>query len=379
VSEQVPIGGWCDRCFEPVREAFAANFDGRQEIGAAFALAVEGELVVDLTGGFADRARTRPWDEGTLAPIFSTTKALVSLMVAKAAGEGALRCDQPVIELWPEFGQAGKADLTVEQVLSHQAGLVGFAEPIDPELWYDWDAVCARLAGAAPLWAPGTASGYHPATFGYLAGEIFRRATGRKPGEALRAEVCGPLGLDIWIGLPAGEHHRVAEVQKPPGPALIGEVTPIKRTAFYSSWSAPPHGQSARWREAELPSANGHARASDLARLMAALACDGRLEGRQVLAAGAAAQAARARICGQDLVLPYEVCWGAGFLRNERVKVYGPGEETFGHSGWGGSCAFADPERRLSGAYVMNKQSVHLIGDPRPMRIIEAAYRCLAS
>ncbi|HEX8232202.1 MAG TPA: serine hydrolase domain-containing protein [Caulobacteraceae bacterium] len=374
--EEAQIRGLCPPEFAPVREAFAANFAEGKEIGAAFALAVDGEVVVDLTGGFADRARQRPWTNETLAPIFSTTKALVSLLVAKAAGEGALRYEQPVVELWPEFGQSGKAGLTVEQVLSHQAGLVGFAEAIDPELWYDWDAVCARLAAAEPLWRPGTASGYHPATFGYLAGEILRRATGRTPGQALW-EIAGPLGLDVWIGLPEPEHHRVAEVAKPPGPALIGELTPVKRAAFYTTWAAPPHGQSARWRQTELPSANGHATARDLARLMAPLACDGLLDGRRLLAPGAAETASRARICGEDLVLPYDLCWGAGFLRNDPVKVYGPGEQSFGHSGWGGSCVFADPERRLSGAYVMNKQSVHLIGDPRPMRIIEAAYACL--
>lgn len=374
---EVPIAGVCPPRFDPVREAFAANFAEGKEIGAAFALAVEGDVVIDLTGGFADRARQRPWTANTLAPIFSTTKALVSLMLAKAVGEGALDYEQPVVELWPEFGQAGKAALTVEQVLSHQAGLVGFAEAIDPELWYDWDAVCARMAKAAPLWAPGTASGYHPATFGYLAGEIFRRAMGIKPGEALRQQVAGPTGLDVWIGLPESEHGRVAEIAKPPGPALIGELTPVKRTAFYTSWSAPPHGQSSRWRQAELPSANGHATARDLARLMAPLACDGLLDDRLVLSPGAAEAAARPRICGPDLVLPYDLCWGAGFLRNDPVKVYGPGAESFGHSGWGGSCVFADPERRLSVAYVMNKQSVHLIGDPRPMRIIEAAYGCL--
>jgi CubicO group peptidase (beta-lactamase class C family) len=372
-----PISGDCPPQFAPVREAFAANFAEGKELGAGFAAAIDGELVVDLRGGFADRARQRPWDEKTLVPIFSSTKAIAALLVARAVGQGKIDYKARVVELWPEFGQHGKDRLTVEQVMSHQAGLAGFTEPVDPALWFDWEGMCARIAATAPLWEPGTASGYHPATFGYIAGEILRRADGRTVGRVLREDLAGPLGLDIWIGLPDSEHGRVAEVVKPPGPALLGPITPIKRAAFYNAWSAPPRGLSPEWRRAELPAANGHAKAGDLARLMAALACDGKLDGFEVLAPGIAAQAARARICGQNLVLPFDLCWGAGLLRNERLNIYGPGQDSFGHSGWGGSCVMADPDRRLSAAYVMNKQSVHLIGDPRPVKIIEALYGCL--
>jgi CubicO group peptidase (beta-lactamase class C family) len=372
-----PIDGVCPPQFAPVRAAFEANFAEGKELGAAFAVTIDEEVVIDLRGGFADRARQRPWGEKTLVPIFSSTKAIVALLVARAVGQGLLSYGQKVTDLWPEFGQHGKDRLTVEQALSHQSGLAGFTEPVDPALWFDWDGMCARIAATAPLWEPGTASGYHPATFGYIAGEILRRADGRTVGRVLREDLAGPLGLDIWIGLPDSEHGRVADIVKPPGPALLGEITPIKRAAFYNAWSAPPRGLSAEWRRAELPAANGHARAADLARMMGALANDGLLDGFQALKPGIPADAARARICGEDLVLPFNLCWGAGLLRNERLNIYGPGQDSFGHSGWGGSCVMADPDRRLSAAYVMNKQSVHLIGDPRPMRIIEALYGCL--
>ena len=367
-----PIDGVCPPRFAPVREAFEANFAEGKELGAGFAVTIEGEVVIDLRGGFADRARTDPWGAETLVPIFSSTKAVVALLVARAVGQGLLTYAQKVTDLWPEFGQHGKEQLTVEQVMSHQEGLAGFTEPVDPALWCDWEGMRARSAATAPLWEPGTASGYHPATFGYIAGEILRRADGRTVGRILREDLAAPLGLDIWIGLPDSEHGRVAEIVKPPGPALLGPLTPIKRAAFYNAWSAPPRGLSPEWRRAELPAANGHATASDLARLMAAMANDGLLDGFQALKPGIPAEASRARICGQNLVLPFDLCWGAGFLRNYRVKIYGPGENSFGHSGWGGSCVMADPDRRLSAAYVMNKQSVHLIGDPRPVRIIEA-------
>jgi CubicO group peptidase (beta-lactamase class C family) len=374
---EVEIKGVCPERFSAVRDAFAANFAQDRELGARFALAIEGEIVVDIWAGYADRKRTVPYDERTLTPIFSTTKAVTSTVFARAVGEGLIDYRQPVAELWPDFAQAGKGAITVEQCLSHQDGLAAVIEPTEPQIWFDWDAACALLAGMAPLWEPGTASGYHPTTFGYTVGEIFRRATGRTIGEALRKDFAGPFGLDIWIGLPDSEHGRVADMQKPPGPAKLGELTPIKRAAFLQAWSAPGGRGTADWRRAEIPSANGHATAPALARLLALMACDGRLDGHQLLAKGIAADAGRSRIKGQDLVLPFVVSWGAGFLRNEGLDIYGPGAETFGHSGWGGSCAFADPQKRVSGAYVMNRQSQDLIGDPRAVGLIEAAYRGL--
>ena len=279
--------------------------------------------------------------------------------------------------MWPEFGQAGKADVTVEQALSHQAGLCGFPGPMDPGDWFDWDLICARLAAMAPLWPPGSASGYHPVTFGYLAGEIFRRIDGRTIGTALREDIAGPLGLDLWIGVPDAEHPRVADVRRPSALPKLGPITEPKRLAFLTKWASPVAANAGEWRRAEIPSANGHATAPALALLMAALAADGSLGVSQLLSPGMAAEAARQRIFGDDLVVPYRMGWGAGFIRNEGLWIYGPGAQSFGHSGWGGSCAFADPERGVSGAYVMNRQSAELIADSRARRLIEAAYEGL--
>ena len=374
----VEIRGVCPPKFGEVRAAFAANFAAGLELGARFSLAVEGEIVVDLMGGWADRAQTRPFAEDTLTPVFSTSKAIASFMIARLVGDGRLTYGQRVSEFWPEFAAAGKEALTVEQALSHQAGLCGFPGPMAPADWFDWDGVCARLAAMTPLWPPGSASGYHPVTFGYLAGEIFRRVDGRTLGSALREEIAGPLDLDLWIGLPNAEHPRVADVRRPPAMPDLGPMTEPKRLAFFTKWASPGGVDQAAWRRAEIPSANGHATAPALALLMAALASDGDLGAARVLASGVAAEAARQRIAGADLVLPYEMSWGAGFIRNEGLWIYGPGRETFGHSGWGGSCAFADPERGVSGAYVMNRQSADLIADPRSRRLIEAAYASLA-
>ena len=373
----VEIAGSAPARFGAVKDAFAANFEAGEELGARFTLVEAGEVVLDLWAGWADRARSKPFDDRTLTPVFSTTKAVAALLIARLVDEGKLDYGQTVASVWPGFAANGKASITIEQVMSHQEGLSGFPDQMDPALWFDWDAICARLAAMAPLWPPGTASGYHPITFGYLAGEIFKRVEGRTMGTALREDLAQPFGLDLWIGLPDSEFGRVAELQRPSGLPDFGHLNEATRAAFLTPWSQPGGRSQAEWRRMEIPSANGHCTALALARLMGALANDGWLDGEDILSPGLIAEASRERIRGQDLVLPFEMSWAAGFMRNEAVHPWGPGNATFGHSGWGGSCAFADPERRLAGAYVMNKQSTDLLGDARPKRLIEAAYAAL--
>ncbi|WP_310541563.1 serine hydrolase domain-containing protein [Phenylobacterium sp.] len=371
------IFGTCAPTFYAVREAFEANFARGEELGARFSLVRKGEVLVDLWAGFADRQRTQPFSDTTLTSIFSSTKAIAALLIARLVDSGKLDYGQTVASVWPEFAAAGKASITVEQAMSHQAGLSGFPDPMEPSLWFDWDAICARLAAMAPLWPPGTASGYHPVTFGYIAGEIFRRVDGRTMGTALRQDLATPFELDLWIGLPDAEHGRAADMQRPKGAAKFGEINAATRAAFLTPWSSAGGRGQAEWRRTEIPSANGHATALALARLFGALANDGWLDGEVILSPALIAEASRERIGGQDLVLPFEMSWGAGFMRNAPVKVWGPGEQTFGHSGWGGSCVFADPQTGLAGAYVMNRQSTDLIGDQRPKALIEAAYGSL--
>jgi len=370
----VDISGLAPPRFAAVKDVFAANFADGAELGARFTLVEAGEVVVDLWAGYADRHETKPFNERTLTPVFSTTKALAALLLARLVDQGKLDYGQTVASVWPEFAAAGKASITVEQMLSHQEGLSGFPDPMDPALWFDWDAICAKLAAMAPLWPPGTASGYHPITFGYLAGEVFRRVEGRTMGTALRQDLAEPFGLDLWIGLPDTEFDRVAELQRPNALPNFGHHNEATTAAFLTPWSQPGGRSQAEWRRMEIPSATGHCTAHALARLMGALANDGWLDGEDILSPAVIAEASRERIRGQDLVLPYVMSWGAGFMRNETVRPWGPGERTFGHSGWGGSCAFADPDRKLGGAYVMNKQSTDLLGDKRARRLIEAVY-----
>ena len=370
----VEIHGLAPPRFARVKDVLAEAFAAGEELGCRFSLVEGGEVVLDLWAGWADRARTRPFGDTTLTPVFSTTKALAALLIARLVDAGKLDYGQTVASVWPEFGQAGKGAVTVEQVMSHQEGLPGIPERIDPALWFDWDAICARLAAMAPLWPPGTASGYHPVTYGILAGEIFRRVDGRTMDVALREDLAEPFGLDLWIGVPDSEFGRIAEIQRPNALPDFGPRNDATRAAFLTPWAQPGGKGPEALRRLALPSATGHATALELARLMGALADDGWLEGETLLSPAVIAEAARSRIRGRDLVLPFEMSWGAGFMRNETVHPWGPGNETFGHSGWGGSCAFADPERTLAGAYVMNRQSAELLNDRRPRRLIEAAY-----
>lgn len=373
----VEISGFAPARFSQVKDVFAASFAAGEELGARFTLVEAGEVVLDLWGGFADRKGAAAWDERTLAPVFSTTKAVGALMIARLVDAGKLDYGQTVASIWPEFGQAGKDAVTVEQAISHQAGLPGFPDEMDPMLWVEWDAICAKLAAMAPMWPPGSTSGYHPVTVGYIVGEIFRRLDGRTIGTAFREDLGDSFGLDLWIGLSSAAEDRVAELQRPRAHAEFGEINAATRAAFLAPWSSAAGKAGAEYRRMELPSTNGYATAEALAKLMGALGNDGWLEGDEILSPALIAEASRERIRGQDLVLPFVMSWGAGFMRNEPNFPWGPGARSFGHSGWGGACAFADPERRLGAAYVMNKQGTALMGDPRPKRLIEAAYAAL--
>lgn len=372
------IHGVCPPRFAAVKDAFAVNFtdapEGLNEQGARFSVCVGGETVIDLWGGRADAAGTIPFDERTLTPVFSTGKAVMALLIATCVERGLLDYEEPVASYWPAFGQAGKDRITVGQMMSHQAGLPGFDTPEDPAIWFDRSATLARLCAQAPMWAPGTASGYSPIVIGYLAGELFRIVDGRTMGQALREDF---PGLDLWIGLPEAEHGRVAQMRKPAKATDLGTIDAIKTAAFLDRGSSPGGRGSAEWRSIEIPSANLHGTAIDLARILGVIANGGTLDGRTVLSPDVLTAATRERIHGRDKVLPFGMGWAAGFTRNNGLDIFGPGEDAVGHCGWGGSTAFADADRGVSAAYVMTRQSPHLIGDPRAQRLIGALYGAL--
>ena len=359
--------------FERVREAFDAGL--AEELGAGFAAIRDGEVIVNLWGGWANREQTRPWVEDTIVPVYSTSKGISALVMALLADRGALDYDAPVAGLWPAFGVHGKDRVTIRQTLAHQAGVPGFLQPIDPDLWLDPPACAEAIAALEPIWQPGTASGYHPMTWGYIAGAIAQRADGRSLGTILREEICVPLGIDFQIGTPESDHARASEMKKPTRGGDFGEITPPRKAAFFTKWAAPTRG-STIWRKVEIPAANGHGTALAVARLYEAYATGGMINGARVLSQEGFDALTRRVWKGDDLVLPFNVDWRAGIIGNSNL-FYGPNPEAFGHSGNGGSAGFGDPVAGVSAGYVMNKQSHHIMGDPRSLKLIEALYACL--
>jgi len=365
--------------FEDVTAAFKANFEDGLEHGAQFCAYKDGELIADLTGGWKDRGKTVPMAADDLVAVFSSGKVPAALVIAMLADSDRIGYDQLVSSFWPEFAAEGKGELTVGQVMSHQSGLSGITQPgWTSEDWFDWDKTVNTLAAQTPIWEPGTACGYHPVTYGFLAGEICRRADKqqRSIGQILKEEFVIPHGLDIWIGLPEEHHHRCADMRKPQAVANMGEINEATKAAFLMPGASPGRkGESAAWRTAEFAGSNCHATAKSLAQIMQ-MVVDGSVCGQQYLAEDMQEKLRQPRISGPNLVLPFDITFAAGIMLNTNGH-YGPNPDTLGHSGWGGSCVFADPDNGITGAYAMTKQSNALLGDPRPMRIIDALYRVI--
>jgi CubicO group peptidase (beta-lactamase class C family) len=375
------IQGSVARGFEHVRDAFAVNFERQgdyQETGAALAAYRGGKLVVDLWGGWADAARTRPWTRDTLINVWSATKGVTATAVAVLVDRGLISYADEVATVWPEFARAGKERTTVAQLLSHQAGLPGFAEPTTIAGQLDFEACVGKLERQAPVWTPGEATSYHAMTYGWLAGEVIRRVSGQSPGAFIAETVTGPLGADVFVGLPADLEPRVAEILAPKRQAVPPPLPAAAMMALINPAQSPTAPNSRAWRAAEIPSANGQASALGLARIYAALVGDGALEGVRILSSdGVRKMTAPATANGRtDQFLGFTDAWAMGVALN-RPGIYGPNHNAFGHSGWGGSFGCADPDAKVAIGYVCNQMGPELVGDPRTSglcaAILEAA------
>ncbi|WP_067469744.1 serine hydrolase domain-containing protein [Actinomadura macra] len=376
------IDGTCDPRFALVREAFAENFATRGERGAAVCVTIDGRIVVDLWGGRAGAGR--PWTRDTLVNFFSVGKGLTALLVARLMDGGRLDVDAPVTRYWPEFGKAGKDEVTVRHLLTHQAGVPALRVRMPPGAMLDQSVMAKALAEQEPWWCPGEAHGYHVNTFGYLIGEVVRRATRRTVGELLREEIAGPLGADVHIGLPPSEHHRVAEFdgdEAPPEDDRSADLDgrPLMTyNAYYNPGGLSGLGvlNTRAWREAELPSTNGHGTARGVARVYTAPATGGTLAGYRVTGADTLAVASAEQVQGHDLVLGRPSRFGLGFQLTQPERPLGPGPRPFGHFGAGGSLGFCDPDARTAFGYVMNDMSPRW-QNPRNRALVEALYSCL--
>ncbi|MGP0031960.1 MAG: serine hydrolase domain-containing protein [Acidimicrobiales bacterium] len=384
VGAPAPIGGTVEPAFAAVRSAFAENFARRDEVGASVCIAVGGTVVVDLYGGWQDTARHRPWERTTLVNVFSVGKALAALCVARLVGQGLLSFDEPVARVWPEFAAADKSRITVRQLLSHQAGLPAVRQPLRERAIFDWDGMCAVLAGHAPWWEPGTAQGYHVNTFGFLVGELVRRASGRSLGMLLRREITGPLGADFFVGVPPGELHRVGEFLGLSGPPAVTGGVPLsdalvmEHHAYFNPTTLSGLGvvNTTQWRTAELPSTNGHATARGITRVYEALAAGGRCGGTEVVAASVLAEATTEQGYGDDLILHRPSRFGLGFQLTQAERPLGPNPGSFGHFGAGGSLGFCDPEAQLAFGYAINTMGPRW-QNPRNQALVDACYECL--
>jgi len=374
-----PLNGQLPAKFENLRATIQNNYNQYDELGFQFCVMQHGETLIDIRSGWTDRKKTKKVAEDTLFAVYSSGKAMAALVIAWLVEQDCIGYEQEVKSLWPEFAQAGKEGLTIGQLMSHQAGLSGITNTDwSAKDWFDWEKTITQLEQQSPIFTPGSASGYHPVTYGFLAGEIAFRADPqqRTLGRILREELCEDAHADVWIGLPPAEHARCAQMQKPKALADMGEVTDATQWAFLKPWSSPGGMGITAWREAELAGSNCHATAKGLATLMQA-GVTGRIGEIPVLSEDTLQVFSQTRVSGQNLVLPFEVDFAAGVMRNHPNYFYGPNASTLGHSGWGGSCVFADPITGLHGAYVMNRQRNSLLGDIRSRALIESVYDSL--
>lgn len=394
------VEGHCDPRFDRVREIFQERLAKGKEVGAAIAFTLDGEPVVDLWGGRLAKEGDAPWQRDTIVNTYSTTKGMTALCAHRLVERGLLDLDAPVAEYWPEFAQKGKAKIPVRWLLSHQAGLPAVRETLPPETLYDWDAMCEALAATEPWWEPGTAHGYHPVTFGFLVGEVIRRVDGRSVGTLFREEVALPLGADYHIGLSPEHHARVSDIigNLAPPPTEGADGRPKLRikgpladfmrdmsnpeTMVGAAFNNPRIGSgavnTAAWRQAELPAANGHGTARAIARIYGALARGDELDGVRLLAPESIERARQEQVSGRDRTLGgMPTRFGLGYMLRSDYMPFTPNEGAFGHPGAGGSIGIADPETGVGFGYVMNRMQQGLVGGPTAFAVLKAFFAAL--
>ncbi|GAA2811965.1 serine hydrolase domain-containing protein [Saccharopolyspora taberi] len=362
--------------FEPVAEAFEANFGERGEVGAALAVVQDGRTVLDLWGGSA--APGRPWRHDTLQMIFSGTKGLVATALLVLVERGAIELDAPVARYWPEFAARGKQDVTVAEVLSHRGGLPAYPDATTHEDLLDQAGLAARLADSS---RQTDAVVYHPLTFGTLVGELIRRVDGRTAGSFFHDEIATPLDLDVWIGLPPEHEHRASEFSYAPGLVQAAPERDFDRRV----WANPPlfaegpiFWNTARAHRAELPAVNALGTARSIARLYGCLALGGTLDGVQLLKPETIDLARSPLARGIDPTTGDDLAYGLGYRLQSSAQPLGPPDDVFGHGGAGGSGHAAWPSARVGVSYVMNELRDSGGIDPRRKAVLTALHEVVS-
>ena len=376
------VNGSCDPRFEKMRDILSANLLSGADVGASAAVMLDGEMVVDLWGGFADEACTTPWRADTITNVWSSTKTMMALSALMLFDRGQLDFDAPVAQYWPEFAANGKEGVLVRHLMSHTSGVSAWAQPVQVSDIYDWGKSTSMLAAQAPWWEPGTASGYHALNQGHLVGEVIRRITGMKLGEFFRTQVAEPLGVDFHIGLAPSEFVRVANVIPPPPlPIDISLLDPDMILVKTFTGPAPDASEAwtPEWRQADIGAANGHGNARSVALAQSAISNGGVVNGVRMLSQDAIDQIFRVQSDGPDLVLMMPVKFGIGFgLPNETVPHLPAGRKVCFWGGWGGSAVVNDLDNGMTVTYMMNRMGQGLLGDDRGFSLIRAAFDAVA-
>jgi len=375
------IQGFCDDRFAKVRETFEQNFTDRGDVGASFAATVDGEYVIDLWAGHADAARTRPWEEDTIVNVYSTTKTMTFLSALVLADRGELDFAAPVTRYWPEYGQNGKENTEVRHFMSHSAAVPGFAPTLSADELYDWDHCIENLAAQAPWWEVGTQSGYHAITQGYLIGELVRRITGKSMGTFFAEEIAGPLGADFHIGVDSSDFDRVAEMISAPESDGLGfpgmDPESITARVFASADLGDDAVNSAGWRQAEIPAANGHGNARSVVRAQTPLANGGSAFGVDLLSASGSRRMLEEQTNGPDAVLIMPIRYGLGYAFPNELMPMSPSDSGMFWGGAGGSTVIVDQEHHVCFSYVMNQMANAIVGDRRGGSLGQAVYEGL--
>ena len=374
------IQGVCDERFRAMRQRLSENLDSGADVGASVAVVLNGEMIVDMWGGWADAERTQSWHSDTITNVWSTTKTMIFLSALMLVDRGQLDLWAPVAHYWPEFAANGKADIQVRQLLSHTSGVSGWDQPVAVADIYDWEKSTGMLAAQAPWWEPGTASGYHALNQGHLIGEVIRRITGKQPGRFFADEVAGPLGADFHIGLNPSEFHRVANVIPPP-PIDLDFATMDLGGPMVKTFTGPapqvPTVWTPEWRQADIGAANGHGNARSVALVQSAITNGGAVGSVQLLSPKTIDVIFDVQSHGHDLVLGIPVKFGMGYALAEDNVPYLTNDRTCYWGGYGGSVIVNDIERGLTVTYMMNRMEAGLVGDERGIGFITDAFAAL--
>jgi CubicO group peptidase (beta-lactamase class C family) len=374
-------GHWDDR-FAALVDALAEEVQTGAEVGAAIAVDIDGETVVDVWAGHADAARTTPWTRDTIVNVWSSTKTVTSLAALMLIDRGLIDADDRVADHWPEFAANGKHDVRIRHLLTHSSGVSGWEQPVVPEDILDWDKSTAALAAQPPWWQPGTASGYHALTYGHLIGEVVRRVTGSPLKEFVRDQIAEPLGADFQIGACPDDSGRIAEIIPATEPFDLPPMdqwsAPMLKT-FTGPAADPAIANTAAWRAADIGAVNGHTNARALARILSVISLGGTVDGVTLLRPQTVEKIFEVQLDGPDLVLAgHPLRWGLGFgLPKPETIPYVPDEKICFWGGWGGSWETMNPDRRATVAYVMNKMGPGVQGSARTDRYFRLVYDAL--